>query len=129
MEANLLAHAFGSASIWQFIDQFPIDFGRKRQHRTIGAFTFNAPGIRILDDGHPASYSPPRVNLARKRSPELMFVALLTQPTKQGLVHRPRVVTVNVVRMNDEACQAILLENQADLLLPQIDRPLVQYVK
>src|SRR5688572_10406057 len=99
------------------------------QPRTVGVRTLDAPAVCVADQRHLTPISPPAVDLTGQRDPEVMPIAAFVQIPQQLDVDVTFPSTGNVIRMRDHADESVVAADQVDLLLPQINRVVVEDVE
>src|SRR3989441_3535122 len=72
---------------------------------------FDAPPTTIRHEFHPISLSPPSVNVSRESNPDSCLGPQLTEVGQQSDIGILRSLPDEVIRVNDEANQAVLLPN------------------
>src|SRR5690348_18482291 len=60
----------GLAWSFHFVNQVAIDIFRVSYYRALGFITLNPPSISVFNNGHPASSSPPGVDLSGESRPD-----------------------------------------------------------
>jgi len=87
------------------------------------------PGAVFVDQAHVVSAAPPLVEFAGQRNPHFGLAAKLGKASEQGGVDVARAPIQQIIGVNDETDQAVLLQDQFDLLLPKIHGVLAQDVE
>src|SRR5215469_3384866 len=93
------------------------------------AMTFDAPACAVLDKSHLRSFSPPPVDFSGKGHPDTIVLLQSSEIVEQGLVHLALSCFEDIVGMDDEIHETMVLHDQGDLLLPPVERIVVENVK
>src|ERR1700751_1797838 len=110
----------------QFIDKLAILVPCECQDSSLRPFPGYPPLSALSHDRHPAACPPPAIDIARKGKPDVFTFAQVYQQAKQILIDLYCAWLIQVIRVNENGCQAISGQNNFKLELPQIDRPCIQ---
>src|SRR2546425_13318728 len=100
-----------------------------RDTGSLAARTLNMPTRVVFDEFHLCSLSPPAIDLTGSRNPNAFLAPQICQVRQQSPVNSLFPRAANVIRMHNKTDQTVLLHYQIDLLLPQIDRIVIENVE
>src|SRR5205814_3440155 len=100
-----------------------------RYSRSLAAPTLNTPARSVLKKFDLRPVPPPAVNLAGSGDPNPFVSPQIIEVRQQSFVNRSFPRAAHIIGMHNETDQTVLLQDQIDLLLPQIDRIVVENVE
>src|SRR5277367_675068 len=103
--------------------------GRISDARAITVRPLNLPTIASPNQLHLASSPPPLIDFAGQRHPDFVVCNDLSQIGEQRLIHCARLRGRQIIGMRDETDQSVSFLKQGDLLLPEVNRIFIQYLK
>src|SRR5271154_3975422 len=97
--------------------------------RAITVRPLNPPTAAGWNQLHLASSPPPLIDFAGQCHPEFVVFNDLSQIGEQRLIHSACLRGRQIIGMGDETDQSVSFLKQGDLLLPEVNRIFVQYLK